>query len=137
MLRELSRIDYQELAELRFQIHRFLHFSETAALKEGIEPRQHQALLAIKAMKEPCTVGALALRLFLQQQSAVGLVNRLSLRKLVSRRPSDSDGRQVIVSLTRRGEELLRRLSLTHSKELKESAPALARALQAIIRTTK
>ena len=137
MPRDLSRIDYEELAELRYQIRRFLHFSETAAVEEGIEPRQHQALLAIKAMCEVCTVGALAEHLFLRHQSAVGLVDRLALRKLVARRPGAEDGREVIVTLTRHGEDILRRLSLTHRKELKESAPRLARALRAIIRKTK
>jgi DNA-binding MarR family transcriptional regulator len=135
--RDLSRIDYEELAELRYRIRRFLHFSETAALEEGIEPRQHQALLAIKAMSEACTVGALAECLFLRHQSAVGLVDRLALRKLVTRTPGEEDGRQVVVSLTRHGEDILKRLSLTHRKELKESAPALARALRAVIRKTK
>ena len=134
MPRDLARIDYEELAELRYEIRRFLHFSETAALEEGIEPRQHQALLAIKAMREACTVGALAECLFLRHQSVVGLVDRLALRKLVTRHPGDEDGRQVIVTLTKHGEEILKSLSLTHRKELKESAPRLARALQAIIR---
>jgi DNA-binding MarR family transcriptional regulator len=131
---DLLRIDYEELAELRYQIRRFLHFSESVAIEEGIEPRQHQALLAIKAMREPCSVGALAERLFLQHQSTVGLVDRLVLRKLVTRAPGREDGRKVIVSLTRHGDAMLKRLSLTHRQELKESAPALARALQAIIR---
>jgi DNA-binding MarR family transcriptional regulator len=137
MAHDLSRIDYEELADLRYQIRRFLHFSETVALEEGIEPRQHQALLAIKAMSEPCTVGALAERLFLRHQSVVGLVDRLALRKLVTRKSGDEDGRQVIVRLTRHGEDILTSLSLTHRKELQESAPALARALQAIIRRAK
>jgi DNA-binding MarR family transcriptional regulator len=135
--RDLSHIDYEELADLRYQVRRFLHFSETAALEEGIEPRQHQALLEIKAMTQPCTVGALAERLFLRHQSVVGLVDRLALRNLVTRRSGEEDARQVIVTLTRHGEEILRSLSLTHRKELKESAPALARALRAIIRKTK
>lgn len=137
MPRDLSCIDYEELAELRYQIRRFLHFSETAALEEGIEPRQHQALLAIKAMREQCSVGALAERLFLRHQSAVGLVDRLVLRKLVTRETGEEDGRQVVVKLTRHGEDILKRLSLTHRQELKESAPALARALRAMIRRTK
>ncbi len=135
----MTRSDYEELAELRYQIRRFLHFSESVALEEGIEPRQHQALLAIKAMPvdEPCTIGALAGRLFLQHQSTVGLVDRLALRKLVSRAHGHEDGRQVIVSLTQHGEDILKRLSLTHRQELKETAPALSRALQAIIGKTK
>jgi DNA-binding MarR family transcriptional regulator len=130
----VNRSDYEELAELRYQIRRFLHFSESVALEQGIEPRQHQALLAIKAMSEPCTIGALAERLFLQHQSTVGLVDRLALRKLVARAHGPEDARQVIVSLTRHGEDILKGLSLTHRKELKETAPALSRALQAIIR---
>jgi DNA-binding MarR family transcriptional regulator len=130
-------IDYEELAELRYQIRRFLHFSESAALAEGIEPRQHQALLAIKAMPEPCTVGALAEHLFLHHQSTVGLVDRMVLRKLVTREPGIEDRRQVIVSLTRHGETILKHLSLAHRKELQDSAPALARVLGAIIRKAK
>jgi DNA-binding MarR family transcriptional regulator len=135
---DLSRGDYEELAELRYQIRRFLHFSESAALEEGIEPRQHQALLIIKAMpvREACTIGALAERLFLRHQSTVGLVDRLVLRKLVIRAQGDEDARQVIVRLTRHGEDMLKRLSLTHRRELKETAPQLARALQVIIRKT-
>jgi DNA-binding MarR family transcriptional regulator len=86
---------------------------------------------------EPCTIGALAERLFLEHQSTVGLVDRLALRKLVVRARSPEDGRQVIVRLTRHGEEVLKRLSLTHRKELKETAPALSRALTAIIRKAK
>jgi DNA-binding MarR family transcriptional regulator len=135
--RDLSHGDYKELADLRYEIRRFLNFSEMFALGEGIEPRQHQALLAIKAMSERCTVGALAECLFLRHQSVVGLVDRLALRKLVMRQPGDEDGRQVIVTLTGHGEDILRKLSLTHRKELKESAPRLARALQAIIQKAK
>jgi DNA-binding MarR family transcriptional regulator len=135
--RDLSHGDYRELAELRYEIRRFLNFSETAALAEGIEPRQHQALLAIKAMSERCTVGALAESLFLRHQSVVGLVDRLALRNLVTRQTGDRDARQVIVRLTPHGEDLLRKLSLTHRQELKESAPRLARALESMIRKTK
>lgn len=137
MSEDLSAVEYEELAELRYQIRRFLHFSESAALEEGIEPRQHQALLAIKAMKEPCSIGGLAGCLFLQHQSTVGLVDRLVLRKLVRREHSEEDGRQVIVRLTRHGEDILTRLSLTHRRELQETAPVLERALRAIIRRTK
>lgn len=94
-------------------------------------------MLAIKAMEEPCTVGGLAERLFLRHQSTVGLVDRLASHKLVARTTGDQDARQVIVSLTEHGEEVLRRLSVTHRKELRETAPALLRALETIIRKTK
>lgn len=133
---ELSRVEYDELADFRFQIRRFLHFSESVALHEGIEPRQHQALLAIKGRRaeDECTIGALAARLFLRHQSTVGLVDRMERRELVVRAPGPDDGRQVVVALTPHGEEILRRLSLTHRAELKQRAPQLASSLRAIIR---
>jgi DNA-binding MarR family transcriptional regulator len=134
--RDLSDLEYSELADFRYQIRRFLHFSEEAALQEGIEPRQHQALLAIRAMpdSEPCTIGALAERLFLRHQSTVELVDRLERGGLISRSPSAEDRRQVIVRITARGRRILRRLTLTHRVELEERAPELARALRAIMR---
>lgn len=132
----LSEAEYRELAEFRYQIRRFLHFSEGAAVQEGIEPRQHQALLAIKTTPkgEACTIGALAERLFLRHQSTVGLVDRLERRGLVARTSGQEDGRQVILRITREGQAILRRLSLTSRTELKERAPELARALRAIMR---
>ena len=42
--------DYQELAEFRFQLRRFFQFSEVQAREHGIEPQQHQALLALKGL---------------------------------------------------------------------------------------
>ena len=43
-------IDYQALADFRFEIRRFLNFSESLVRAAGIEPQQHQALLAIKGL---------------------------------------------------------------------------------------
>ena len=43
-------IDYQALADLRFEIRRFLNFSERLVHAAGLEPQQHQALLAIKGL---------------------------------------------------------------------------------------
>jgi DNA-binding MarR family transcriptional regulator len=132
----VTQAEYEELADFRYQIRRFLYFSEGAARAEGLETQQHQALLAIRAMPEaePCTIGALAKRLFLQHQSTVGLVDRLERAGMVKRAPSPADGRQVLVTLTRRGDALLQRLSLTHHAELETQAPELARALRTIIR---
>lgn len=135
----LSPVEYQELADFRFQIRRFLYFSEEAALREGLEPRQHQALLAIKAVPsgQSCTIRDLARSLFLQHQSAVGLVNRMEARELVKRSPGPHDRRPVILPLTPHGQEILRRLSLTHREELEHSAPQLAASLRAIMRRAR
>jgi len=49
---DLTADDYSALAEFRFQIRRFLHFSEEAARANGINPQHHQLLLAIKGLPE-------------------------------------------------------------------------------------
>lgn len=134
----LSAVEYQELAEFRYQIRRFLQFSEAVAKAEGLEPQHHQALLALKGLPyglEP-TIGAVAERLFLRHQSAVGLVDRMERSGLVRRVAAKADGRQVLVQLTQHGEEVLEQLSLTHREELEETAPQLSKALRAIIRRT-
>lgn len=124
------------MAEFRYQIRRFVHASENAARAAGLEPQQHQALLAIKGMPKECvpTIGYLANRLLLKHQSTVGLVDRLEKSGLVTRRARREDARQVLVALTPEGERMLRRLSLAHRAELEQIGPALASALRAILR---
>jgi DNA-binding MarR family transcriptional regulator len=133
---DLDSTEYRKLEEFRFQIRRFLSFSEAAARASGIEPQQHQALLALKGMPEACplTIGHLADRLLLKHHSAVGLVDRLQTLGLITREPSPDDARQVLLRLTAKGERILHRLSLTHHKELEEAGPKLAATLRAISR---
>ena len=49
-MRDLSLAEYRALAEFRYQIRRFLHFSEEQVRSLGLEPQQHQLLLAIKGL---------------------------------------------------------------------------------------
>ena len=136
-MRELSGSDYRALAEFRYQIRKFLHFSEQAALAEGLEPQQHQMLLGIKALDdaEKPTVGRLAEHLFIRHHSAVGLIDRLEERALVKRaRASQGDRRQVSVHLTSEGESVLRRLTKVHRKELLTSDPGLVQSLQGLLK---
>ncbi|MGD0835820.1 MAG: MarR family transcriptional regulator [Polyangia bacterium] len=130
-----SSFDYQALAEFRYQIRRFLAFSERAARASGLESQQHQLLLAIKGLPEGHrpTIGTLAERLQVRHHSAVELVNRMVERRLATRRRSDVDGREVLIQVTARGEQLLRRLSLAHKDELCSVGPSLVRALKSII----
>src|SRR5450631_1465596 len=101
MAERLSQLDYQSLAELQHQIRRFLHFSENAARRAGLEPRQHQLMLALKGLPEgvrPC-IGELAERLQIQHHSTVELVNRLSAGGYVRRVQAEQDRREVWLSL--------------------------------------
>ena len=133
---DLSIAEYRALAEFRYQIRRFLQFSAEAARAHGLEPQQHQLLLAIKGLPESArpTIGELAERLQIQHHSAVELVNRLAGHGAIRREQADDDHREVLIRLTRGGEALLRRLSLAHHDELETSGPLLAKALTAAIR---
>ncbi|HTT60271.1 MAG TPA: MarR family transcriptional regulator [Bryobacteraceae bacterium] len=121
------------MAEFRYQIRRFLRFSEQAARRAGLAPAQHQLLLAVKAYTGEPTVGDLAERLQLRHHSVVGLIDRLAECGLVRRTRAEDDRRQVRVRLTRKGEAVLRRLSLEHRAELGSAGSALAGALQRIL----
>jgi len=127
--------DYRALAEFRYQIRCFLSFSEKAARAAGIEPQQHQLLLALKGLpadRRP-TIGALAERLCLAHHTTVELVNRLEAAALVDRRRSAQDKREVIVSLTPAGDGLLGSLSKLHKEQLQNVGPSLRDALETIL----
>ena len=128
-------IDYQALADLRFEIRRFLNFSERLVRAAGLEPQQHQALLAIKGLPAQlvATIGVLAERLLIQHHSAVELVNRLEAKGLLRRARAVADRREVVLTLSRRGEALLRRLTQPHRAELQSARPRLLAALAAAI----
>ena len=49
-MKKLTLSDYQALAEFRYQIRRFLHFSEQVVKRAGLERGQYQLMLAIKGM---------------------------------------------------------------------------------------
>jgi DNA-binding MarR family transcriptional regulator len=128
-------IDYQALAEFRFEIRRFLNFSERLVRAAGIEPQQHQALLAIKGLPahRVATIGVLAERLLIQHHSAVELVNRLEAKGLLRRARGVADRREVVLTLSRRGEALLKQLTQPHHAELQSARPRLLAALAAAV----
>ena len=137
--KSLPLLDYQALAEMRYQIRRFLHFSESSVRKAGLEPRQHQLMLALKALPKDVRprIGELAERLLIEHHSAVELVNRLAKRGYVRRDRTDSDRREVLLSLTLKGEKVLRELSLHHRTELRTRGPALVAALKRAVQTSR
>jgi DNA-binding MarR family transcriptional regulator len=136
---ELDEIDYQALAEFRYQIRKFWRFSESAAREAGVEPQHHQLMLALKGLPSgvKATVGELADRLQIRHHSSVELIDRLSDQGLVQRRRSEQDRRRVLVALTARGERVLRELSIHHREELQAIAPQLISALRGIVASGK
>ncbi|MGE5217369.1 MAG: MarR family winged helix-turn-helix transcriptional regulator [Chloroflexota bacterium] len=137
MADESTQPNYQAMAELRYQIRRFLRFSETAARQAGIEPQQYQLLMAVKGLPTNAkpNISLLAERMQLQHHSTVELVDRLVERGLLFRLRATDDRRQVLVKLTHDGEEFLEKLALHHLQEWQSAGPTFVQLLQVVIET--
>lgn len=133
----LSRAQYVALASFRYELRRFLAFSESAAHGAGLPPQQHQALLAIAGFDGDGapTVGALAERLMIAAHTAAELVARMVDAGLITKAPAPEDRRKVRLALTQKAETLLAELSAAHLNELKSLEPALVAALNRLGRT--
>ena len=133
----MSSAEFRALAEFRYQIRRFLYDSGRAARAAGFEPQQYLFLLALRGLPagREATIRELAERMQLRHHSVVELVDRLERQQLLRRERSRTDRRQVIVRLTARGEKILSRLARQRIAELRSAAPALVRALTAVIRS--
>src|SRR6201998_4754329 len=86
------------LAEFRYELRRFLHFSESAALEAGLQPQQHQLLLQVAgaAQTAQVTIGYVAERLALKHNSAVELTDRSEREGLLERTADARDRRCAI-----------------------------------------
>ncbi|MGE5217366.1 MAG: MarR family winged helix-turn-helix transcriptional regulator [Chloroflexota bacterium] len=127
--------NYQAMAELRYQIRRFLRFSENAARQAGIEPQQHQLLMAIKGLPAGTipNIRILAERMQLQHHSTVELIDHLAERGFLCRLRATDDRRQVLVKLTQEGEQFLEKLTLHHLQEWQSAGPMFVKLLQSVI----
>lgn len=117
----LTKQHYEALSEFRYQLRRFLHFSETAAKQEGITPLQYLLLLHVRGFpgRDWATVGELAERLQMHHHGAVALLTRCEELELVERRKSEADRRCVEIHLKPAGEQHLQRLAALHEAELR------------------
>ncbi|HEX2880342.1 MAG TPA: MarR family transcriptional regulator [Polyangiaceae bacterium] len=134
----VSLNDYRSLAAFRYEIRKFLAFSERAARAAGIEPKQHQLLLSVRGLPKNArpTIGTIAERLCVQHHTAVALVDKLEARGLLIRERSSKDRREVLLSLTPEADALLRGLSTQHRQQLRTVGPTMVSALQSILGRT-
>lgn len=116
----LSQKDFETLSHFRYQLRRFLRFSEEAARRQDITHLQYQLLLHIRGFpgREWATVGELAERLQAHHHGVVSLISRCEKLGLVQRRVGRSDRRAVEVHLTERGNAVLNALANQHREEL-------------------
>ena len=128
----MSGEDYQTLAAFRYALRKFLRFSEEAARRAGITPQQYVAMIAVRGFPERdrLTVSELAERLQLRHHSAVGLIDRMVAQGLMVRQPGGDDRRQVFVTLTPRGAELLEPLAAAHRDQLQRIGGDLRQVLE-------
>ncbi len=138
-MKKLTLSDYQALGEFRYQIRRFLHFSEQVVKNAGLERGQYQLMLAIKGMPAGVRprIRELANRMQIRHHSAVELVNRLEAGGFVHRTRAQDDRREVLLALTSKGEKVLGELALHHHDEIRSAGPELVAALRRIMREGK
>src|SRR5580692_7449620 len=138
-----DRLRLQNLAEFRYELRRFLQFSESRSAEAGLHPQQHQLLLQLAGAPDEVetTVSYAAERLGLRHHSVVELSKRCEEAGLIRRTHDSSDRRRVVLLLTAEGQRVLRTLSDDHERELYELLPTLIRTLTQIRsshkRTTK
>ena len=124
-----------KLAEFRFQLRKFLRFSEIAAEAAGISVQQYQMLQVIAAMPEGqgASISYLAERMILRHNSAVELVDRAVRAGMVRRESDDEDLRRSIVKLMPEGEKMLDQLIPLHVHELDIRGRDIIAALEILL----
>ena len=124
---KLRKGDFEALADFRYQIRRYLRFSETISQQHGITALQYLLLLQLKGYpgREWATIAELAERLQSHHHGVVTLVTRCEDAGLVERRKGEGDKRVVQVRLLPKGEEFVARLALLHREQLLHPGSAL------------
>jgi DNA-binding MarR family transcriptional regulator len=131
----ISVEQFRKLAEFRFQLRKFLHFSHAAAEQCGVRPQQYQMLQCVSGMPAELdpTIANVAARMLLKHNSAVELVDRMIEQGLLRRSPDPTDHRRILLRVTTQGERILASLAEYHMEELEQAGPELIRALRRVL----
>jgi DNA-binding MarR family transcriptional regulator len=132
----VNETSLKSLSEFRYEMRKFLSFSEMAAERCGIGTQQYQLMQVIAAAPEgqTPTISYLAERMILRHNSTVELVDRAERSGLVRRGQDERDLRRSLVQLTALGKELLERLVVEHMEELAPRCGSLIEALRELQR---
>lgn len=125
----LSVQQFAAIAAFRYELRRFLAFSEAAAAEVGLPAQQHQALLTLMGHDRAPSIGLLAEQLLIAPHTAAELVARMAEAGLVEKAPSPQDRRRMELTVTPKARALMHRLTAAHVRELETLEPALATAL--------
>jgi DNA-binding MarR family transcriptional regulator len=115
-----TKAEFETLSDFRYQLRRFIRWSEQLTRRLGVTNLQYLLMLHIKgyAGREWATITELAEKLQAKHHGVVALVSRCEKLGLVQRRPGRSDGREVEIHLTAKGTRLVDRLARLHRDEL-------------------
>ena len=132
-LQEANPVVIRRLAWFRYNLRRFLRFSERATREHGLTPQQYVLLLGIAGYtgRGWATISELAEFLQERHNAVVGLVQRACRKGLVHKDQRGRDRRFVRVQLTRQGTTALNNLASLHLKELQQIQLDLGKALKA------
>jgi DNA-binding MarR family transcriptional regulator len=133
--REPSLAHYRGLAEFRYQIRRFVSFSERAARAAGLEPPQHQLMLAIYGLPpaKRANLATLAERMCLDVDACSQLADQVLEKGLVRWIANPNDRREKLLAVTEQGQILLRDLTTLHRNQVLAVGPTFVQALGAIL----
>ena len=101
-----------DLAEFRYQLRKFLSFSEGVSESRGIPAQQYQLLQVVAAVPagQESSISYIAERMMVRHNSAVELVDRAVKAGLVIRVVDETDHRRSVVEMTEKGRTVLERL---------------------------
>jgi DNA-binding MarR family transcriptional regulator len=126
----VDKLQLERLSLFRYELRRFLRFSEDVARESDVTVRQYLLMLHSQGFpgRDWASVGELAQRLQTQPHAAVMLVTRCEQMGLVERRANADDARVVEVHLTRKGRQCLQQIALKLELELAKLAAVITRA---------
>lgn len=116
----LTKAQYEAIADFRYQLRKFVRYSEELARDAGITPLQYLLLLQTHGQpgRDWATITELAERLQAKHHGVVSLVDRCEQAGLIRRTPCPDDGRQVRIHVTPKGLRKLEKLALRHREQL-------------------
>lgn len=116
----MNKSEFEALSRFRYQLRRFLRFSEEVSRQLGITHLQYLLLLHLKGQqgRQWATIGELAELLQSHHHGVVSLVSRCEKLGLVYRQQGTTDRREVEVHLTPAGEKTIAKLARLHRDEL-------------------
>jgi DNA-binding MarR family transcriptional regulator len=125
----------RQLADFRFQLRKFLSFSETASESAGVSAQQYQLLQVVAAVADGrgASISYLAERMILRHNSAVELVDRAVRAGLVRRESDEDDLRRSLVLMTPEGEQVLDLLVMKHLEELEMRGHEMMAAMERVL----